>query len=166
MTKSRGGILLFRFNNSQLEVLIAHPGGPFYAKKDLGVWDIPKGTIEEGEELFNGAVREFEEEIGFIPDGEFIELGNIKNNSGALVHIWALESDFPKGFVLNSNTFEMEWPPRSGKIVNIPEMDKAEFTSMSMARARVWPYLNIFFDRLEEKLGLEKSLPFKENSLF
>jgi len=80
MTKPRGGILLYRFNNSQLEVLIAHPGGPFYAKKDLGVWDIPKGTIEAGEELFNGAIREFEEEIGFVPDGDFFELGNIKNN--------------------------------------------------------------------------------------
>jgi len=82
------------------------------------------------------------------------------------VHIWALEANLPENFTLKSNTFEMEWPPRSGKILNIPEMDKAEFTNMPIARARVWPYLNIFFDRLEERLGLEKSLPFKENSLF
>ena len=166
MTKSRGGILLYRLNNSQLEVLIAHPGGPFYAKKDLGVWDIPKGTIEDGEELFDGALREFEEEIGFVPRGEFMELGNIKNSSGALVHIWALEGDLTPDFILKSNTFEMEWPPKSGKILNIPEMDKAEFLNMPLARAKVWPYLNIFFDRLEEKLGLEKSQLFKENSLF
>ncbi|HZV68929.1 MAG TPA: NUDIX domain-containing protein [Saprospiraceae bacterium] len=136
MAKQSAGILLYRFHNKKLEVLLVHPGGPFWAKKDAGAWSIPKGEFEENESPFNAALREVEEELGFTPKGNFIPLTPIKQKSGKLVHAWAVESNFDET-KLRSNTFEMEWPPRSGKKMEFPEIDKAEWFDVGKAREKI-----------------------------
>jgi predicted NUDIX family NTP pyrophosphohydrolase len=154
--KISAGILLYRFKNDVLEVLIVHPGGPFYAKKDLGVWDMPKGEMESGEELFAASLREFEEEIGInlaqVEKSEFKELGSLKNSSGKTVHIWALQGDLPLDFVLKSNQIEIIWPPRSEQKITIPEVDQARFTPIHIAKTKVWTYQVEFLNRLEKLL--------------
>src|SRR5437016_13044548 len=109
------GLLMFRRRKNKLEVLLAHPGGPFHVHKDDGAWTIPKGEAAPGEDLLSRAKIEFEEELGIQPSGNLIELGAIKQKAGKIVHAWAFEGDLPASFELKSNTFEMEWPPRSGK---------------------------------------------------
>jgi len=125
--KRSAGILLFRRLEGRTEVLLVHPGGPFWSKKDDGAWFIPKGELEEGEPPLSAALREFREELGGEPPtGEPIELGTVKNKGGKLIYAWALEGDFDlAGF--KSNTFSLEWPPRSGKIREFPENDRAAF---------------------------------------
>jgi len=124
MPKKSSGIILYRFTNDQLEVLLVHPGGPFWAKKDLNAWSIPKGEFEEGEDPLAAAKREMEEETGLKVDGKFIELTPVKQKSGKLVLAWAAKGDFDPA-MLKSNEFEMEWPPRSGSKKKFPEVDKA-----------------------------------------
>jgi predicted NUDIX family NTP pyrophosphohydrolase len=145
---------MFRVKNDKLEVLLAHPGGPFFAKKDDGVWTIPKGEAAVGEDLLTRAQIEFEEEVGFRPESSrgWIELGSIKQKGGKTVHGWAFEGDLPESFKLRSNTFEMEWPPRSGKLKEFPEIDRAEFFAEEIARQKIKPAQTPFLDRLRAAL--------------
>ena len=129
-------MLLYRVREGILEVFLVHPGGPFWAKKDLGAWSIPKGEIDEGEEPLEAARREFEEETGFTPEGMFRELTPVRQRSGKIVHAWAVEGDCESA-AIRSNTFTMEWPPRSGRQQKFPEVDRADWFSISEARERI-----------------------------
>jgi predicted NUDIX family NTP pyrophosphohydrolase len=145
------GILLFRRNREAVEVLLVHPGGPFWAKKDLGAWSVPKGLVEEGEEPLQCALRELEEELGSpfsFPADELIELGSVRQKAGKLVHCWAAEGDFDPA-TLRSNTFSMEWPPRSGSEREFPEVDRAEWFGLDAAREKIIPAQGDFLDRLK-----------------
>jgi predicted NUDIX family NTP pyrophosphohydrolase len=147
------GILLFRRTGEAVEVLLVHPGGPFWAKKDLGAWSIPKGVVEDGEELQACALRELEEELGppFALEAEdLIELGSIRQKAGKVVHCWAAEGDFDPA-ELRSNTFSMEWPPRSGGEREFPEVDRAEWFGPDEARAKIIPAQADFLDRLKAR---------------
>ena len=144
------GLLMFRRRNNKFEVLLVHPGGPFFARKDDGAWTIPKGEAAPGEDLLTRAQIEFEEELGFRPERFFgwIELGSVKQKGGKTVHAWAFESDLPESFELKSNLFEIEWPPRSGKRKKIPEIDQAFFFSEEVAKRKINPAQVAFLDRL------------------
>jgi len=144
---------MFRSKNDEMEMLLAHPGGPFFARKDEGVWTIPKGEAAPDEDLLTRAQIEFEEEIGIRPHGNWIELGSIKQKGGKIVHAWAFEGDLPNSFKLKSNTFEMEWPPHSGKLKEFPEIDRAEFFGDEVARRKIKPTQVPFFDRLRAALS-------------
>jgi predicted NUDIX family NTP pyrophosphohydrolase len=141
---------MFRRKNDKLEVLLVHPGGPFFAMKDDGAWTIPKGEAAPGEDLLTRAQIEFEEEVGFHPESSrgWIELGSIKQKGGKTVHAWAFEGDLPEPFEPKSNLFEMEWPPRSGKRKTFPEIDQARFFSEEVARRKINPAQVAFLDRL------------------
>jgi predicted NUDIX family NTP pyrophosphohydrolase len=139
---------MFRCRNNQLEFFLAHPGGPFFARKDDGVWTIPKGEAAPGEDLLTRARIEFEEEVGFRPHGDWIELGSIKQKGGKIVHAWAFEGDLPESFECKSNLFEMEWPPRSGRRKKFPEVDQALFFSEDVARRKIKPAQVPLLDRL------------------
>ena len=141
------GILLFRFRNERLEVMLVHPGGPFWAKKDEGAWSIPKGLPEEHETPLDTAKREFKVETGFEVDGEFIDLGELKQPSKKIVHVWALEKDLDVKSVV-SNTFKLEWPKNSGKIQEFPEVDKAGWFDIELARKKIRKGQIGFIDRL------------------
>jgi predicted NUDIX family NTP pyrophosphohydrolase len=143
---------MFRRKGDALQVLLVHSGGPFFARKDDGAWTIPKGETVPGEDLLARAQMEFEEELGIRPSGKWIELGSIKQKGGKTVYGWAFEGDLPKSFKLKSNTFEMEWPPRSGKLKQFPEIDRAEFFGMEVARRKMNPAQVTFLDRLLEAL--------------
>jgi predicted NUDIX family NTP pyrophosphohydrolase len=136
MAKLSAGLLLYRVREGTLEVFLVHPGGPFWAKKDLGAWSIPKGEIDEGEEPLEAARREFEEETGFTPEGMFRELTPVRQRSGKIVHAWAVEGDCESA-AIRSNTFSMEWPPRSGRQQEFPEVDRAGWFSIPEARERI-----------------------------
>lgn len=138
MMKKSAGILLYRFKNSFLQVVLVHPGGPFWAKKDLGVWSIPKGEIEQGEDELDAAKRELLEETGIIAAGKFIRLNEVKQKAGKIIEAWAIqyEADLPE---IKSNTFEMEWPPKSGRKQLFPEIDKAEWFSIDIAASKINP---------------------------
>jgi predicted NUDIX family NTP pyrophosphohydrolase len=143
------GLLVFRRPaDGDLELLIAHPGGPFFAKRDLGVWTIPKGEYDEAEPAVAAAEREFTEEIGLVPpDGERIDLGEVRQASGKLVRAFAVEGDVDLTDSM-SNLFEMEWPPRSGKVGTFPEIDRAAWVDADDARRRLNPSQVAFVDRL------------------
>ena len=145
---------MFRRRNNELEVLLAHPGGPFFARKDDGAWTIPKGEAAPGEDFLTRAQIEFEEEVGFRPKSArgWIELGSIKQKGGKTVHAWAFEADLPESFEPKSNLFEMEWPPRSGKLKEFPEIDRAEFFTEEIARQKLKPAQIPFLDRLRAAL--------------
>lgn len=155
MPKQSAGLLMFR-SNTALEILFVHPGGPFWAKKDLGAWTIPKGEYADGEEPLAAARREFEEETGFSPDGEFIDLGAIKQAGGKIVRVWAVEGDCDPA-ALVSNRFQMEWPPRSGRLAEFPEVDRAAWFSLAEAKERILasqqPILNLLTDLLARRLN-------------
>jgi predicted NUDIX family NTP pyrophosphohydrolase len=146
---------MFRSKNDQLEVLLAHPGGPFHVHKDDGVWTIPKGEAAPGEDLLTRAQIEFEEEVGIPPQkvGDWIELGSIIQKGGKTVHGWAFEGDLPNSFKLKSNTFKIEWPPRSGKLKEFPEVDRAEFFGDEVARRKIKPAQIPLLDRLHAALN-------------
>jgi predicted NUDIX family NTP pyrophosphohydrolase len=146
------GLLMFRRKGGALEVLLVHPGGPFWANKDESAWTIPKGEAAPGEDLLGKAQIEFEEEVGVRPDGNWIPLGSIKQRGGKTVHAWAFEGDLPESFQLKSNLFEIEWPPRSGKRVKFPEVDRAEFFSEKVARRKINPAQIVLLDRLRDAL--------------
>ena len=143
---------MFRNAKDGLEVLLVHPGGPFFQNKDAGAWTIPKGEAEENEDLLSRARTEFEEELGFAPVGDLIPLGSVRQKGGKLVHAWAFEGDLPVPFTLASNSFTMEWPPRSGRSQAFPEVDRAEFFSMEEARRKINEAQTVFLDRLENGL--------------
>ena len=140
MAKRSAGLLMYRRRDGGLQVFLVHPGGPFWAKKDLGAWSIPKGEYGEGEDPLQAARREFTEETGFdtdfAADGDFIDLGTVKQASGKLVSVWAIEGDCDPA-ELHSNTCMIEWPPRSGRQMQIPEVDRADWFSTDEARERI-----------------------------
>ena len=147
MPKQAAGILLYRQTPQGLEVLLAHPGGPLWAKKDLGAWTIPKGQFVDDESALEAARREFAEEMGSPAKGEFAELGSIKQPSGKVVYAFAAESDFEVATV-RSNLFTLEWPPRSGRKGQFPEVDRAAWFSIEEARKRILKGQEPFIDRL------------------
>ena len=154
-TKRSAGILLFRRRGGEVEFLLVHPGGPFWAKKDAGAWSIPKGGIEDEEEPRACAIRELEEELGPAPALEpeqLIELGSVRQRAGKVVEAWAAEADFDPA-ELASNTFAMEWPPRSGREQEFPEVDRAGWFGLEQAREKVLAAQAEFLDRLLERIG-------------
>jgi predicted NUDIX family NTP pyrophosphohydrolase len=151
------GILLFRRRSGEVEFLLVHPGGPFWAKKDAGAWSIPKGQVEDGEEPRACAIRELEEELGEAPEldrEQLIELGSIRQRAGKVVEAWAAEADFDPA-VLASNTFTMEWPPRSGSQQEFPEVDRAGWFGLEAAREKILPAQAELLDRLSQRLESE-----------
>jgi len=152
MPRVSAGLLMFRRKGDAPQVLLAHPGGPLWAKKDLGAWTIPKGEGAPDEDLLATARREFEEETGFRPQAPFHPLGSVKQKSGKVVHAWAFEGDVDPA-ALHSNTFSMEWPPRSGQRQDFPEVDRAEFFDLDEARRRVNPAQVPLLDALEGLLA-------------
>jgi predicted NUDIX family NTP pyrophosphohydrolase len=134
--KVSAGVLLFRRHSAGVEVMLVHPGGPFWVKKDAGAWSIPKGLVDEGEDLLEAAKREFLEETGMTVDGEFLDLGAHKQPGGKTIVAWACEGDFDPA-LLKSNTFTLEWPPRSGRIVEFPEIDRAAWYSIDEAFMKI-----------------------------
>ena len=146
------GVLLWRKHDDVLEVLLGHPGGPFFAKKDAGAWGVLKGEMEPGEEPFEVARREFVEETGHaLPEGPAIELGEIRQKGGKLVTAWAVEGDLDPA-AATSNTFDMEWPPRSGRTRSFPEIDRVAWFGTEAARIAINPAQAPFLDRLEVAL--------------
>jgi predicted NUDIX family NTP pyrophosphohydrolase len=146
------GILLFRYVEGALEVLLVHPGGPFWVRCDAGAWSIPKGLVGENESLLEAAHREFREETGFDADGELIALGSLRQPSGKIVHAWALQKDIDAAKVL-SNTFTLEWPRHSGVQQTFPEVDKAAWFALPQARRKIIKGQAAFLDRLLESTG-------------
>jgi predicted NUDIX family NTP pyrophosphohydrolase len=147
------GILLYRVRDDGPEVLLVHPGGPLWARKDAGAWSIPKGEYDVGEEPLSAARREFEEELGAPPPpGEPLALGEIRQRSGKRVQAWALAGDLDASTV-TSNTFELEWPPRSGRMREFPEVDRAEWFPLALARERINPAQVELLDRLAAALA-------------
>jgi predicted NUDIX family NTP pyrophosphohydrolase len=146
---------MFRKSPPGLEVLLAHPGGPYFRNKDEGAWTIPKGEAAEGEELLARARIEFEEELGIAApaSADWIALGSVKQKGGKIVHAWAFEGDCPANFVAVSNNFELEWPPRSGRMQQFPEIDRAGFFSVEEAKRKIKEAQIPFLDRLIEALG-------------
>jgi predicted NUDIX family NTP pyrophosphohydrolase len=152
--KLSAGLLLFRKVNGQLEVLLVHPGGPFWARKDAGAWSLPKGEYSANEDPLEAAKREFKEETGIEAEGDFLALGELKQPGGKLVRAWALENDLDPS-AIQSNTFSMEWPPKSGKLQKFPEVDRAEWFPLLEARTKILKGQVPFLDRLMEKLGAD-----------
>lgn len=140
MAKGRrsAGILLHRRREERLEVLLVHPGGPFWANRDEGAWTIPKGEYDEGEDALDAARREFTEETGFAVEGPFRELAPVRQRSGKVVRAWAVEGDCDVA-AIRSNTFSMEWPPRSGRTAEFPEVDRGQWFTLDEARAKILP---------------------------
>ena len=145
---------MFRRRGDQVEVLLAHPGGPLYRNKNDGVWTIPKGEIDAGEDLLGRAQIEFEEEVGVPAEGaQWIDLGWVKQKGGKMVYAWAFEGDLPNSFQCRSNLFQMEWPPHSGKMRDFPEVDQACFFSLEDAHRKLKEAQTPFLDRLEGALA-------------
>jgi predicted NUDIX family NTP pyrophosphohydrolase len=152
VARKSAGILLYRGSDEALEVLLVHPGGPFWARKDAGAWSLPKGEYGEDEDARACALREFEEETGTpLPPGDLIELGDVKQKGGKVVTAWAAEGDLDAAAV-RSNTFQMEWPPRSGRWATFPEVDRAGWFGVEEAREKLNPAQAEFVDRLLERL--------------
>jgi predicted NUDIX family NTP pyrophosphohydrolase len=151
--RTSAGILLYRERAGRLEVLLAHPGGPFHATKDLGNWSIPKGEPSEGEDLLSAAVREFREETGTpVPDPPFIPLGSTRQKGGKVVTAWAAAGDLDPA-AARSNEFALEWPPGSGREQSFPEIDRVAWFETGEARLRIRAAQKVFLDRLEEALA-------------
>ena len=155
--KTSAGLLMFRRRNAELEVLLVHPGGPYFQNKDDGAWTIPKGEATEGEDLLERARIEFKEELGVAALGNWMDLGSVKQKGGKTVHAWAFAGDLEDDFKLVSNTFEMEWPPRSGKVQRFPEVDRASFFPLEEARRKINVAQAVFLDRLIEQLDSRRS---------
>lgn len=152
MSKTSAGILLYRIKNKNLEVFLVHPGGPFFAKKDLGSWSIPKGEFES-EDATEAAKREFFEETGKRIEGELLPLSPIKQKSGKTVFAWAVEGDIEASSI-TSNLFELEWPPKSGKKLSFPEVDKAEWFPVKIAMEKILQGQTSLIVELTEKLHI------------
>ncbi|HET9720624.1 MAG TPA: NUDIX domain-containing protein [Solirubrobacteraceae bacterium] len=153
MGAQSAGILLHRRRGTELEVLLVHPGGPFWARRDAGAWSIPKGEYEVGEDPLAAARREFTEELGSAPpDGPVEDLGEVRQRSGKMVRAWSLAGELDVTTPA-SNTFELEWPPRSGRTIEVPEVDRAEWFALEEARRRINPAQAELLDRLSERVG-------------
>lgn len=164
--KQSAGLLVYRKKNGGIEVLIVHPGGPFWAKKDRGVWSLPKGEFTEGEDMLNAAIREFREELGHDASaGEYVELGSVKLKSGKTIHAWAVEGDLDIS-AIKSNTVSIEWPPRSGQRQDFPEVDRAGWFGPEKAKEKLHPAQAAFVDRLAEFFGIDLSDSPEQASLF
>jgi predicted NUDIX family NTP pyrophosphohydrolase len=150
--KKTAGLLLYRIRDSALEVLLVHPGGPFWAKRDEGAWSIPKGEFDEDEEPLNAAKREFQEETGFSVDGNFIDLAPLKQRSGKVIYAWALESDCDAA-AIKSNLFSIEWPPRSGNRREYPEVDRAGWFALELAKRKIVPGQVGFLEELQQTIS-------------
>lgn len=148
MPQLSAGILMWRRRGAEVEVLLAHFGGPMWAKRDAGAWAIPKGLVEEGEELAACARREFEEELGVRPEGELVPLGRIRQKGGKWVEAFALEGDLDAASIV-SNTYKVEWPPRSGRFGTYPEIDRAGWFTLAEAREKILPSQLPILDALE-----------------
>lgn len=161
--KISAGLLMYRFEDGKLEVLLAHPGGPFFKNKDNGHWSIPKGEPDEQENnLLETAKREFKEETGIEPDAEeFIPLGTILQKGGKTVHAWAFEGNIESGFQPKSNTFKTEWPPKSGKQMVFSEIDKIDFFNVAYAKKKIKSTQIDFIERLEKYLEENHKNPLK-----
>lgn len=151
MAKRSAGLLMFR-RSSPLEVFLVHPGGPFWQNKDAGAWTVPKGEYEPDEEPLAAARREFQEETSFPADGDFLPLGEITQSSGKIVTAWAFEGDCDPARLV-SNTCTVVWPPRSRRMIEIPEADRGAWFAMAEARNKIFPAQRPFLDRLERILG-------------
>jgi predicted NUDIX family NTP pyrophosphohydrolase len=136
MSRISAGLLMYRIHDGKLQGLLAHPGGPFFKNKDEGAWSIPKGEVEPGEDLLETAKREFEEETGITPKGPFIALTPITQKGGKIVHAWAFEDDCDPSAIV-SNTFTIEWPPKSGQQMEFPEIDRVDFFDVAAAKRKV-----------------------------
>jgi len=147
MVKQSAGLLMYRKRGQSIQVLLVHPGGPFWAKKDLGAWSMPKGEFAEDEDALKAARREFEEETGFLPTGNFMRLGTIRQPSGKIIHAWAFEGDLDIRNI-KSNTFLLEWPPQSGKQREFPEVDRADWFNVETAREKIAKGQIDFLDEL------------------
>ena len=147
MPKTSAGILLYRKTERGIEFLLAHPGGPLFAKKDDGFWSIPKGELKDDEDMLAAAKREFKEETGILPEGTYRELGTVTQLNGKIVHAWAVESNCDPA-TLHSNLFSMEWPPHSGKRQEFPEMDRFGFFTLEEASRKIYVSQLIFLERL------------------
>ncbi len=162
MVKQSAGLLMYRIYDGRPEIFLVHPGGPFWSKKDFGAWSIPKGEYADGEDAFAAARREFFEETGFEPRGEFWELGTLRQPSGKRVTAWAFEGDCDAGAV-RSNTFRMEWPPRSGHQAEFPEVDRAAWFPIEIAREKILKGQLGFIDELCRALGRDAAAAKREN---
>ena len=151
MSQHSAGILLYRYQHGALQVFLVHPGGPFWTNKDTAAWSIPKGLYQDGEEPLAAARREFREETGFEVDGEFVDLGELRQPSNKIVHAWAIEGDID-ATRLTSNTFTLEWPPHSGQQQEFPEVDKGEWFGIQTAGRKIIKGQAPFLDRLQSKL--------------
>jgi predicted NUDIX family NTP pyrophosphohydrolase len=152
MQKTSAGLLMYRVNERGIEVFLVHPGGPFWAKKDLGAWSIPKGEPGPDEAPLDAAIREFEEETGIKPSGRFIELASIHQKAGKTVLAWAFGGDADPQSI-RSNSFRIQWPPNSGTWKEFPEVDRAAWFALAEARARINPAQSHFLDQLERLLA-------------
>jgi predicted NUDIX family NTP pyrophosphohydrolase len=152
MPKTSAGLLLYKKIQGVLRVFLVHPGGPFFAKKDEGAWSIPKGEIDEGEDTLAAARREFKEETGCRPEGRFLPLSPVKQKNGKTVLSWAIEGDCDAG-TIRSNTFTLEWPPRSGRMQEFPEVDRAGWFTINAAKGRINPAQAPLLDELSSKVS-------------
>src|SRR6185369_5660499 len=148
MPRMSAGLLMYRIHDGELQVLVVHPGGPFYQNNDAGVWSIPKGEPEPGEDLLETAKREFQEETGVIPHGPYIALAPVKQKGGKIVHAWAFEGNCDPSACV-SNTLTLEWPPQSGRMIEFPEMDKADFFDVDSARLKIKPAQTALIEELK-----------------
>jgi predicted NUDIX family NTP pyrophosphohydrolase len=155
MPRVSAGLLMYRIHDGTLQMLLAHPGGPFFKNKDDGAWSIPKGEIEPSEDLLEAAKREFEEETGVTPHGPFIALTPIKQKGGKIVHAWAFKGDCDTNATV-SNTFTMEWPPKSGQQMEFPEIDRADFFDVAAARRKIKAAQEALIEELEGIVDLER----------
>lgn len=151
MPKKSAGILFYRLTDGFTEVLLVHPGGPFWVNKDIGAWSVPKGEFEPGEEPLAAAIREVKEELGIEVSGDFLELAPAKQKSGKIIYTWALQRDVDVSNI-TSNTFELEWPPKSGKMIQVPEVDRAGWFNMQEARDKIIPGQVPVLESLADKL--------------
>jgi predicted NUDIX family NTP pyrophosphohydrolase len=152
MAKLSAGLLMYRYQAQELEVFLVHPGGPFWAKKDLGAWSICKGEYAEGEPVLEAAKREFQEETGFVAHGDFLDLGTVRQAGGKIVSAWAFAGDCDPSKLV-SNRFALEWPPRSGRMMDVPEVDRGAWFSLEEARQHILKSQEVFLDRLSQELG-------------
>ncbi len=157
--RTSAGLLLYRWRAAGVELLLVHPGGPFWANKDEGAWSIPKGELDPGEDEHRAAIREFTEELGVPPPGseaDDLPLGTARQSAAKTVIVWARRGDF-SAVTITSNVIEIEWPPRSGRRISIPEVDRADWCSLDLARSRLVKGQRIFVDRLVEAVGAAAS---------
>jgi predicted NUDIX family NTP pyrophosphohydrolase len=164
MARKSAGLLMYRRRAGQVEVLLVHPGGPFWTRKDEGAWSIPKGEFTDEEPPLDAARREFQEETGFAPAGVFHPMAPIIQSGGKIVYAWVVEGDMDAD-VIHSNTFEMEWPPHSGRRRTYPEVDRAAWLPLPQARAKLLPSQLPLLDQLEHLLGAagQSGRPYGDN---